>query len=126
MIYLYKGSLPWQDIPSKNKEEKYIKMMEKKINIEPDELLKGLPEEFKDILVYTRNLQFEEMPNYKYIKSKLLNVVNKYTLSLEMIFEWADHGNSTLISEKSSKESSNTNKRVDEINKYDKVQSIKE
>lgn len=124
LIYLYKGSLPWQSIPSKNKEEKYIKMMEKKINIEPDELLQGLPCEFKDILIYTRNLQFEEMPDYKYIKSKLLNVIDKYNLSLEITFEWTDYGNSTLISDKSSKESSNTNKRVDDINKCEKVQVI--
>ena len=88
------------------------------------ELLQGLPCEFKDILIYTRNLQFEEMPDYKYIKSKLLNVIDKYNLSLEITFEWADYGNSTLISDKSSKESSNTNKRVDEIKKCEKLQII--
>ena len=43
IIYLGKGRLPWQGIRAKNKNEKYQKILELKINTEIDELCKGLP-----------------------------------------------------------------------------------
>jgi casein kinase 1 len=39
--------------------------MKQKISI--NELCEGVPEEFKDYLVYVRNLEFKQKPNYKYL-----------------------------------------------------------
>lgn len=107
LIYLFKGTLPWQDIPSKSKSEKYQRMMEKKLNIESEELINGLPLEFKDIFNYIRNLHFEEIPDYKYIKQMLLNMMSKHFYSLDWTFDWIDDCNENLVINKSTKESSN-------------------
>jgi len=46
--------------------------MEKKMTTTFDELCKGVPKEFGLFLKHARNLEFEETPNYKYLR-ELLN-----------------------------------------------------
>jgi serine/threonine protein kinase len=47
LVYLLKGSLPWQNQPTQgNKSEKYKAIKEKKIAILPEQLCRGIPEEF--------------------------------------------------------------------------------
>lgn len=48
--------------------------MEKKMTTTYDELCKGVPREFGLILKHARNLEFEEEPNYKYIRGLLENI----------------------------------------------------
>ena len=43
LIYFLRGSLPWQKLDAKTKEEKYNKIMELKISTSHEELCKGLP-----------------------------------------------------------------------------------
>lgn len=43
LIYLLKGSLPWQGLKAKNIKEKYIKIKDKKLSIKPEELCEKLP-----------------------------------------------------------------------------------
>ena len=69
LVYLGKGSLPWQGIKCKNKEEKYNKIMEKKIACPLDKLCEGLPPGIILYLEYCRDrLQFDETPDYNYLR----------------------------------------------------------
>jgi len=43
MLYLMKGSLPWQGLTTKNKADKYQKIMECKMSTSIETLCKGLP-----------------------------------------------------------------------------------
>jgi hypothetical protein len=43
LIYFLKGYLPWQGIKANNKQEKYHKIMEKKMTTPVEVLCKGLP-----------------------------------------------------------------------------------
>ena len=43
LLYFIKGSLPWQGLPGKNKNEKYKKIMEAKMSISTENLCKGCP-----------------------------------------------------------------------------------
>ncbi len=43
MLYLLKGSLPWQGLTAKNKNEKYKKIMESKMSMSAETLCKGFP-----------------------------------------------------------------------------------
>lgn len=71
LIYFFKEALPWQNMDAKNKKEKYEKILEKKISVTPEELCFGLPSQIIRILKYTRNLYFDQQPDYQYIRKQL-------------------------------------------------------
>lgn len=68
LLYFLLGSLPWMGVRSNTKKEKYDKIMEKKMTICISEVFTGLPKEFVELFKYVRNLEFEEIPDYAYIK----------------------------------------------------------
>ena len=82
LIYLGTGTLPWRGLKSKGKDEKYSKILSKKMNVTKEELLNGLPIQFMDFLQNVRDLQFEEKPDYEYLKG-LLRKMNTSNDSLE-------------------------------------------
>ena len=59
----------------KNKDEKYQRILEKKINTKVEEICKELPKEFITFLQYVRGLQYEEKPDYGYLK-KLIEIIS--------------------------------------------------
>ena len=65
LIYLLKGSLPWQGLPGRSKSEKYAQIKKSKLAIPLEELCEGYPAEFKDFMYYCRSLKFEQEPDYK-------------------------------------------------------------
>ena len=68
-LYLLKGSLPWQGLKIKQKNEKYEKIREMKMELDFNKLCEGIPEEFGTYLKMVRKLEFEEKPEYsKYLK----------------------------------------------------------
>jgi len=64
LIYLFRGSLPWQGIKHKDKKEKYRLMCEKKQSMTEEELCQQLPKEFLVYLKYVKSLEFDEKPYY--------------------------------------------------------------
>ena len=87
-IYFLKGKLPWQNIKAKNKEEKYNKILAKKIEITSKELCSGLPKEFENFLEYTKNLKYEEKPNYNMLKALFDNIMKKKNYNYNYIYDW--------------------------------------
>ena len=77
LIYFLKGKLPWQNILIKNKEERYHKIKEIKVNIDSDILCSDCPEEFCEYIIYVKNLKYEEDPDYDFIKNLFINILNK-------------------------------------------------
>lgn len=51
-----------------NKQEKYTKIMQKKMQIPVEILCKGLPVEFSIYLNYCKSLRFEDKPDYMYLR----------------------------------------------------------
>jgi serine/threonine protein kinase len=88
LIYLARGKLPWQGVKTKNKKEKHKKIMESKIAYTPDILCKDLPEEFSNLLKYSRELEFEDVPEYKDIKLMFKNFIVKNGGIMNMEFDW--------------------------------------
>ena len=70
--YYLLGSLPWQGLPGKEKEDRYMKIMEKKQSTSPHELCKNLPIEFEQYIDYTRKMEYEQDPDYDYLTSLLM------------------------------------------------------
>lgn len=65
LLYLLKGSLPWQGLPGRSKNEKYNNIKKKKIETPLEELCRGNPTEFREFMEYCRALKFEQEPNYR-------------------------------------------------------------
>ena len=87
LSYFLKGNLPWQGL--KDGDQKYIRIMEKKLQIPTEVLCYGLPDEFVHYLNYTKNLKFEERPDYDYLRNlfvKLLGTcINLYNLTRDFL-----------------------------------------
>lgn len=68
LIYFLKGVLPWQGLAGKTKDEKYDRIKERKMQTTVETLTRGVPEELSRYLEYCKGLQFEEKPDYSYLK----------------------------------------------------------
>ena len=69
ILYFLRGSLPWQNLPGKNKDEKYKNIKKKKLETSLETLTKGYPIEFREYMEYCRQLKFEEDPDYRHCVS---------------------------------------------------------
>mmetsp|Transcript_19028 Transcript_19028/g.32500 ORF Transcript_19028/g.32500 Transcript_19028/m.32500 type:complete len:218 (+) Transcript_19028:466-1119(+) len=88
LLYLLLGELPWQGLRAKTKEEKYKKIKEAKVNTPLEELTQGAPKEFFDFMVYCRNMEFSEDPDYSYLRRILKELYVKCGFENEFIFDW--------------------------------------
>lgn len=77
LLYLLKGELPWQGLRARNKDDKYNKIKECKVNTPIDTLCLGYPEEMATYMTYCRNLGFDEAPNYSYLRKLFKELYNK-------------------------------------------------
>jgi hypothetical protein len=94
LLYFLRGKLPWQGLHVKNKEDRYHKIMEIKRDTTPFQLCKGFPKEFETYVEYTRNLEYEQDPDYKFLKN-LFNNVLKEDKNSDNVYDW-DIGNKTM------------------------------
>ena len=88
LLYFLRGKLPWQGIPAKTKDERFKKIMQKKIDTPLSELCQGFPSEFEKYLKYTRKLSYEEDPDYQFLKNLLLTVLNNEGYKLDCYYDW--------------------------------------
>ena len=88
LMYFLRGRLPWQGIPVKNKEDRYRKIMEKKKATSAEELCQGFPKEFADYINYTRNLEYEEDPDYIYLRNLFINILNRDGFKIDCYYDW--------------------------------------
>lgn len=63
-MYFLRGSLPWQGLPAKTKDDKYEQIKIKKAVTSIEDLCRGFPKEFCQYMNYARKLKFEERPDY--------------------------------------------------------------
>eukprot|EP00826_Nyctotherus_ovalis_P011122 TRINITY_DN12902_c0_g1_i8.p1 TRINITY_DN12902_c0_g1~~TRINITY_DN12902_c0_g1_i8.p1 ORF type:complete len:243 (+),score=56.82 TRINITY_DN12902_c0_g1_i8:505-1233(+) len=96
LIYFLKGELPWQGLTAKNKEMKYKKIMDIKVSTPIEKLCSDIPgnfvytalDEFQTLLRYARELQFEEEPNYAYIRNTFEELFNRNNFCYDCNFDW--------------------------------------
>jgi hypothetical protein len=88
LLYFVKGSVPWQNLKANTKKEKYEKIMEKKLSISIDKLCESLPDEFKTLFTYSRNLEFEEQPDYVYLKDMFKNAMKRENFDFDYNYCW--------------------------------------
>merc|ERR550532_1943090 len=88
LMYFNHGSLPWQGVTANSKKEKYEKVMEKKMSIPVEVLCKNLPCEFVTYTNYCRSLQFEDRPDYAYLRKLLKDLFFREGYQYDSVFDW--------------------------------------
>ena len=79
LIYLMKNNLPWAYVEDENisPRAKLKKICSLKISTTLQELCKDLPNEFYNYIDYCRNLDYEQEPDYNYLRNLFINVLIK-------------------------------------------------
>lgn len=121
LVYLFKGSLPWQNFeePNKNSREEVIKC---KAAMPLEELCEGLPEEFVTYLSYCRSLPFEEKPDYEYLKKLFSDYFHEKNMNQNFKYDWKIKG--IKVKEESPKHSQTI--KDEEIKKHKPKKKAKE
>jgi serine/threonine protein kinase len=98
LIFLIKKKLPW-DFDSKQKDiRNYLKSLKIKETNDNGKLFSYLPEELIEYINYTRNLEFEEKPDYSYLRSLFKMIINKQNMNYRMLtFSWIYFDNRILF-----------------------------
>ena len=89
LVYFLKGSLPWQGLQARNDQERYKLITEKKLSISVERLCHELPNEFQDYLNYSRGLEFDEDPDYEYLKGLFKQLALKLEIEYDGVFDWS-------------------------------------
>jgi len=88
IIYFMLGSLPWQGLAGANKNEKYQKISQMKINTSAEVLCRDLPQEFYEYLAYCKALKFEQEPDYGKMKTMFKGLYIKSVHENEGLYDW--------------------------------------
>jgi len=87
-MYFLRGKLPWQGLRARGVKEKYEKIKQKKIMTNLEELCKGFPDEFVAYMQYCRTLNFEDKPDYKYIKNLFSSLFKNLGYEYDYKYDW--------------------------------------
>lgn len=88
LMYFNRGSLPWQGLRAATKKQKYDKIRERKLATPIETLCKGFPGEFASYFNHTRSLQFEDKPDYHFLRQLFRSVFHRENFSYDYIFDW--------------------------------------
>ncbi|KAJ6438981.1 casein kinase I isoform delta [Purpureocillium lavendulum] len=90
LLYLIRGSLPWQGRKAASEEEKDDLIKDMKTNTSPSSLCEGLPEEFAIYLGYVRSLGFEDRPDYAYLRRLFDRLFVSRGFKHDNVFDWTE------------------------------------
>ena len=89
LIYLYKGSLPWELEMKEFNYQMLKKILYLKKTNSNGTLFNNMPKEFAEYINYNNNLKFEEDPDYKYLRSLFNKILFDLKLDYKNItFSW--------------------------------------
>lgn len=88
VMYFLRGSLPWMNLKQGGRDDRYEKIMEKKLATSSEALCKGYPNEFCTYLNYAKALKFEEKPDYKYLRMLFRDLMSRNGWEYDGLFDW--------------------------------------
>ena len=74
MVYLMKGSLPWQGMVNSDPEKKYDQIKKLKIKTKLQNLCQGLPIETVKFIQYARDMRYDDKPDYHYLRELMRKI----------------------------------------------------
>jgi serine/threonine protein kinase len=129
LLYFLRGSLPWQGVAGLTKGEKYKKIYHIKKNIGAEKLYENLPNEFKEVYLYIKKLEFEQDPDYDYCRKLFVDVIeNRIGGIYDNYFTWCEEINSAkknhIFNDMNINKSSNNNDESGKTVKSTKIINI--
>ena len=88
LLYFMKGSLPWDNVYGQNENEDIKLIYKIKKFMQPEYLFYKLPTETVEFFKYCKKLDFEQKPDYNYLRSLLLNILNGQNEKNDFNFSW--------------------------------------
>ena len=88
LFFLNGGKLPWQGVSCKAKAEKYVKIYHMKKNLNFSIFCKNMPSEIIYFIKYCRELEFEQKPDYDYLRSLFENILKEREITNDLHFSW--------------------------------------
>lgn len=89
LLFFLRGRLPWQRVKGKTKDELHHACTVMKQTTSVEELCQGLPSEFVTYLKYCRTLNFEDRPDYGYLRSLMRWVLLRQGHEDDGVFDWS-------------------------------------
>ena len=97
IVYLSKGTLPWANIKSDNKEELYSRITEVKVNTSSEKLCSGLPPQFLEFIKYIRGMTYDQDPDYKYLRNLFLIALQNNGDKMDFCYDWDNRINDEYL-----------------------------
>ena len=101
LVYLATNNLPWKSkrIMETIEEISYFRKEIYKIkkSFLPEKICEGLPEEFIDYIKYCRKLEFEQEPDYNYLKNLFSLILTKENQKNDLKFVWISKKEKNLV-----------------------------
>lgn len=88
LVYLLKGSLPWQGIPATDGKSKTAKIAEMKAAATAASLCRDIPRQFEEYLEMTRGLAFMEEPPYETYRAMFKDLFDRSGFVDDNEFTW--------------------------------------
>lgn len=88
LLYFLRGNLPWQGLKAVNKKEKYERISDKKVSTPIEVLCEGLPREFSTYIHYSRQLRFDDKPDYAYLRKLFRELFVREGYTYDFKFDW--------------------------------------
>ena len=88
LLYLMKGSLPWDNINEESEINEILIIYKMKQYMTPEMLFRDLPLQMINFYKYCKNLEFEQKPNYKYLKTLLISILKYLGEKNDLHFSW--------------------------------------
>jgi len=99
IIYLAKGTLPWANIKSDNKNELYNRIVESKKSTSHEFLCRDLPIQFEEYIRYVKGLGYGQEPDYRYLKNLFLISLQNTGGKMDFAYDWDNRINNMILLE---------------------------
>jgi len=129
LMYFLRGNLPWQGLKVRSKEDRYKKILERKKETSSEDLCKNYPHEFFEYVDYTRNLEYEENPDYDFLRQKFKDVLKGLNEEMDYIYDWTTstdlkkrtNKKKEVVSEYGSEDNKDNNEKDLQSNNHDQA-----
>lgn len=88
LIFLLKGSLPWQGLKGSTKRKRSSNIFNVKSSISLQELCKDIPSEFLLYMKYCRTLRYDQVPDYNLLRNLFIELFKSKQYTLNYIYDW--------------------------------------